>query len=103
MATYWITFRIEDTTINGRSYSTRYSEFVEAVRQQATKWWTEPTSFICFASEKDIDAICNAIKQPVSAAHDMFLIGMPELKSARVWGNNPDGDIYKLIPFLKKA
>ena len=95
--------RIHDETINGRDYTTRYSEFLEAVRQQTTKWWPEPTSFICFASDLDIDTICGRLKRPLSVDHDLFLIGMPEFKSARIWGHNPDNDIYELIPFLKKA
>src|SRR5690349_14436287 len=103
MSTYWVTFRIHDQTIGGRTYEKRYSDFVDAVRNQATMWWTKPTSFICFASNNDIDAICSSIKGQLAPAYDLFLIGMPDYKSARIWGANDDDDIYKLIPFLKKA
>jgi hypothetical protein len=103
MATYWVTFRIENQTIGGRTYDERYRGFQEAVRQRTTHWWLPPTSFIVFDSESDIDTLCRYLQAPLSRAHDVFLIGMPDYKSARIFGVNSDRDIYKLMPFLKEA
>lgn len=103
MATYWLTFRIEDKTANGKDYSARYVAFLEAVKKRATMYWDVPTSFIAFESADDIDSLCGHLKKAISEAHDVFLVGMPEFKSARIVGANPDGDIHSLFTFLKNA
>lgn len=62
MATYWLTFRIHDDA----GYQTRYSDFIDAVNEAGTSFWSEPTSFICLESTSTIDAICSALKVPLS-------------------------------------
>lgn len=99
MADYWVTFRIEDD----QNYLQRYAEFMEALRDAASKWWTEPTSFIAFTAEKDIDAVANSLKSAIDTSKDLFLIHQIGFKNARICGNNGDPDIHKMMPYLKKC
>lgn len=101
MATYWVTFRIEDVIVGGNTYDDRRTAFYKAIEKICTKWWLPSTSFVVFESDTDINSVCAAIRAPLSRAHDLFLLGMPEFKSARIFGKNDDNDIYDLIDFLK--
>jgi len=67
------------------------------------RWWTESTAFIVFESDSSIDAVASAVKKAINEAVDIALIGMPDYKSARAIGAIQDGDIFKLMPFTKKA
>ena len=99
MATYWLSFRIEDN----RTYAQRYEALVDAVRQVSTKWWVDTTAFLVFESSSGIDAIAAAVEAAVDTSVDVVLIGMTDFKSARILGNNQDNDIFAVIPFLKTA
>lgn len=103
MSTYWVTFRIEDKTVGGRTYDDRYKAFYDAIKTRCQMWWLPPTSFVVFDSTHDIDTLARAFKVALSEQHDLFLLGMTDFKSARIFGANNDQDVYKLIAFLKKA
>lgn len=97
---YWITFRLEaDTT-----HSKRHDALVEAIRLLTAKtWWTEPTSFIAFASEYDLDTITAKVKDAIDPKTDMALIRSGDVKSGRLIGLCQDADIMVLMPYVKKA
>lgn len=100
MATYWMTFRIADDA----GYTKRYEQLVEAIRQITnSSWWVEPTSFLLFASDKDIDGVAAIAKASFNPRTDMALIGMPDFKSARLVGSSTDQDIFALMPFTKNV
>ncbi len=99
MATYWIAFRITDDA----TYSYRYDALMEAIRTNATKWWTDPTSFIVFSSERSIDDIAAVVEEAIDPSSDVALIGKSEFKTARLVGTTNDHDIFELIPFAKKT
>ena len=99
MATFWMTHRLEDDA----NYAQRYDNLVEAVRKISTKWWVEPTSFLLFSSERDIDGVAAVVKTAINPRVDMALIGMPDFKSARVVGASADQDLFELMPFTKKV
>lgn len=101
--TYWLTFRIHNETVNGKTYSQRYDAFYNVIKEHLEEWWVPPTSFVAFSSESSIDAIAAALKAPLSARYDMFLLGMADYKSGRIFGKNDDQDIFKLMPFLKEV
>jgi hypothetical protein len=96
--TFWLSFRLADDA----SYDRRYDELIDAVRQRASKWWLESSSFIVFASAHGIDSIAAAIKAAVNERTDVVIIGMPDFKSARLIGGN-DNDIFDLMPFIQRA
>jgi hypothetical protein len=101
MATFWLTFRIENRTVGGRSYDQRRDALYEAIRQHTKKWWLKPTSFVAFESTQSIDAIADACRVAIAESHDLFLIREMDTKSAIICGNNDDRDIYILMPYLK--
>ena len=101
MDTYWLSFRIADTA----SYERRYEALISAIGQVADQscWWFETTSFYLFQSEHDIDAIAAHIGASINQSLDLVVIGKTDYKTGRVVGRCDDGDIFKLVPFMKKA
>lgn len=99
MAVYWLTFRLETDA----TYNDRYDKLIEAVDILSTRWWVEPSSFLLFESGNKIDEIARAVKTAITPSKDLVLIGMPEIKSARVIGKVTDQTLFDLMPFTKKA
>lgn len=99
MATYWLSFRLQDDP----TYSERYKNLTEAVRKLSTKWWVEASSFIVFASPSSIDEIAASVADTIYLDTDLVIIGMPDFKSARLVGHHEDDDIFELVPFIKKV
>lgn len=101
MATFWFTFRIADVG----DYGARYDRLHKAAFEMAGggKWWVESTSFYVFDSSLDIDGVAAGVKAALDPDHDLALIGMTDLKSARVVGAVQDPDLFGLIPFAKRA
>ncbi|MCA0058387.1 MULTISPECIES: hypothetical protein [unclassified Mesorhizobium] len=99
MATYWLSFRLQDD----RTYNQRYENLTETVERLSTKWWVEASSFIVFASEAGIDKIASEIADVIYIDTDLVIVGMPEFKSARLIGHHEDDDIFELMPFIKKV
>jgi len=101
MAVYWLTFRIKKVG----DYDARYEALKAAVLavKEGPKWWVEPTSFILFKSQKNIDQVAAKIASALALNVDMALIGMPEVKDARVVGNLEDDDLLEFMPFTKRA
>lgn len=103
MAIYWLTFRIEQRTVSGDSDDYRRERLYEAIRTLADRhWWVEPTSFILFQSEHDIDQIIGLVREAIAEPHDIVLIRNAEHKTARVLGK-VDPDLFKLMPYLEQA
>ncbi|MET4067046.1 16S rRNA C1402 (ribose-2'-O) methylase RsmI [Bradyrhizobium sp. S3.2.6] len=102
MTVYWLTFRIHEATVGGRTYEKRYEALNDAVRTNCTQWWKDPTSFIAFESASTIKSLINALAGAVAESHDMFLIREMDTKSAGIYGKIVDQDIFKLMPYLQK-
>jgi hypothetical protein len=101
MATFWLTFRIEDRNVGGRTYDDRRNALYEAVRTRASRWWVKPTSYVAFESQHSLDDLAGACRSSISPAHDLFLIREMDSKNAIICGNNDDKDIYILMPYLR--
>ena len=101
MSAYWITFRIDDSSIGGRSYDKRYLALQDAVQSSASKWWVESTSFIAFEAIADIAVLARAFKTAIAPSHDLFLIRQMDTQSAIICGKVNDKDIFNLMPYLK--
>jgi hypothetical protein len=101
MATYWITFRIADATVAGRSYEDRYNSLVKIITDNSATWWGKTTSYLAFTWDESIDSIAAKCKAAIAPSQDLFLIREMDKQSARICGKNDDDDIYKLMPYLK--
>lgn len=105
MKTYWITFRIADKAVSGRSYSDRYDALVNAVHEHsATHWWAEPTSFWLVNSSSSQGQIASSIKRAIAPSEDLALIGMIDYKGLVLVGNAEKlEDIQSLAPNLTQV
>jgi hypothetical protein len=100
VSTYWLTFRIhEDST-----YEKRRDALYDAISKLTPEWWVEPTSFVAFESQSDIDTIAARAKSAIHPNTDLVLIGMTDFKSARLVGKSDDFQtLLKLVPFVKRV
>ncbi|MBA2125509.1 hypothetical protein DLM45_04620 [Hyphomicrobium methylovorum] len=96
---YWLTFRIH----HDADYEHRYNRLVDLIQSLTTKWWAEPTAFIVFRCDLDIDTLAGRVKAKIDPSKDLALVGMPDYKSARLIGASSDKDIFELMPFVKKV
>ena len=103
MAAFMLSFRLHDDTIGGRTYEERREGLYDRVHQIASPWWEETTSFIAFQSDLEIDDIMWHVKDEIAAGYDIVLVRSLESKVARITGVLEDGDIYKIMPYLKEA
>lgn len=103
MATYFVSFTIEDETINGRDYNERWNAMYDAIRSMANSYWEETTSFVAFETEQSIGSITTAVKDALEPAIDTALIRSMDAKDARIIGLVADEDIFKIMPYLKRG
>jgi hypothetical protein len=102
MSSYWVTFRIHNSTVNGETYEDRYDSLTGAIKLMGTHW-DVPTSYIVFENPGSIDDVRRILTADLAEDYDVLMIGQVGVQSARIWGTNPDADIFKLMPYLKKA
>lgn len=103
MAKYWLSFTLDTRTISGRDYNTRREALYNAIHQISGTYWESTTSFIVFEAEKTINEVTAISKSAVSATYDLVLIRSLDNQDARIFGPNPDVDIFTLMPYLQKA
>ena len=101
MTTYWITFRIADVAVAGRSYEDRYNSLIKIVTDNSPTWWGQTTSYLAFNSDQGLDSIAAKFKAAIAPSHDLFLLREMDKQSARICGKNDDEDIYDLMPYLQ--
>lgn len=95
---YWVTFRIADVG----NWKARYGAVQQAVKELTLgSWWTDPTSFIVFQSDQTIDTIAAHIRAALDPDQDIAVVGMPNIKSARVVGNVEDPDLFTLWDWIQ--
>jgi hypothetical protein len=103
MTSFWLTFRIADDIQHHRTYQERYDALIQAVTShQSGLYWGQSTSFLIFESDDGIGSIAQSAKNAIDPRYDLFLIRELDRKSAVIVGKNPDNDIYKIMPYLKK-
>lgn len=101
MTVYWLTFRLHEETMSGRSYEQRYEALYKAVDEHSSKWWLDPTSFIALESQFGIGTIAAACKAAIAPSHDLVLIREMNTKSALLVGHTTSNTIFELMPYLK--
>jgi hypothetical protein len=88
------------------TYDTIYNAFTAAVRKgiQDKDMWIENTSLIVARTDESVERFVNRVAKDGKLRHakDRVLVLDADVKTGATWGNVQDGDIYNLIPFLKK-
>lgn len=103
MATFWISFRIADGTVGGKTYETRYNAFIDQLRGYVGAFWEETTSFVVFDTNQSIATMTAGLKAAIAPSADLFLIRQINAESAYIFGPVKDQAIFALMPYLKKA
>jgi hypothetical protein len=83
---YWATFRIKNETRRTGTHSQRWQALVNAIRYQSWSVWQEPTSFLAFITERDIDTIALQMKAAIDPVVDVALLRMTEYNQVRLIG-----------------
>jgi hypothetical protein len=103
MTVYWITFRISEQTVSGRTYEDRYMQLTETIRVNCTQWWVEATSFLAFESAAEMTPLVAECKKAIAPSHDVFLMREMDRQRAVICGKNDDQAIFKFMSYLKKV
>ena len=101
--TYAVTFRIEDKTVAGRSYSERYNDFMDEIRSKGLGFWSDTTSFMFVESEEDTGTFAKRIVRHLSKSNDMVVIFDPSDMSSRYFGKVEYPDtLSSFLPGVQK-
>lgn len=103
MATYFLSFTLEDKKVDERSYDERWTAVYAAVHWVATAHWQETSAFIAFESETSLQDIAKAVKAAIAPKTDTALIRSMDSKSAVIVGKVADQAIFKIMPYLKRG
>lgn len=99
MAAYWLTFRIADEGDDNK----RRSDLYDAIEAISASWWLEPTSFVLFDSNFDIDQIAQHVAVAIDAEIDLILLRSLNSQNARVIGSWSDTTLAELMPYVRNA
>ncbi|TAX50374.1 hypothetical protein ELH99_09485 [Rhizobium leguminosarum] len=86
MATYFLSFRIADKTVNGKSYAERRQAMIDAVRTKGHGFWDGTTSFLVVESGLSTQGIAANASAALSSSDDMLVAIDPEDMSMRYFG-----------------
>lgn len=98
MVAYWLSFRVAEHDVEGRSGHDRRTALEEVVYEASgPDWWDATTSFMIFNSDWRFSDLTNRMKAAISQADDVFLIRKLNYRQARICGKVDDLDIFRLI------
>lgn len=101
---YWLSFRIENLPVSGRTYQQRYDALEAAVAADSVDMWKETTSFIVFESnEEDIDVLALSFKAAIAPSHDYFLFRRMDSSTARFCGSKGFPAVSKFVKNVKRV
>ncbi len=104
MWTYYVTFRIANETVGGKSYTARRASLVESVQSDGAGYWDETTSFFLVQSNLDTNALALKAASGLSAQKDMLVVIDPSDQSAAYFGAVQTVDVLlSFFPKLKKV
>ncbi|MNM07006.1 hypothetical protein D3C81_170380 [compost metagenome] len=105
MATLWISFRIENETRGGKSYSERYMGLVDAVLSHKTgPSWEGTTSFIMIETSSSRQAVATSVARAISISYDTVIIGSMDTKGLMLVGSAGEfSTLQKLAPDVTLA
>lgn len=102
MAVVWISFRIANKSVNGRSYDDRLTAVKDVVLTSGSQYWDVTTSFYAVETPSGVNQIAAKIKAAIEPSADVALIRAMDTKTAYIVGANNDDDIFELMPYLTK-
>lgn len=97
MAVCWISFRISEKTVGGKTYDDRYDALEKAVKDISSNYWKETTSFIVFETDTGFNTAARSFKAAIAPTVDLFLVRRMEAKKAIICGANDDDNIFDLM------
>lgn len=103
MTVHWITFRIADKTVGGKSYDERYDALIEAIKGHRLPghWWHDPTSFWLVSSNSTRMQIAASVKKAISISTDLVVIGSVEHTGVSLVGKAENLEtLKKIVPGL---
>jgi len=104
MSNYFVSFRIADKSVGGKSYQDRYEALVANVHSSGMGYWEETTSFFIVESNLNTTDIATKGAKALSASDDMLLVFDPEDMSACYFGAFKHADVLRsFFPKLKKV
>jgi hypothetical protein len=99
MTTIMTSFRVE----NIGDHHDRRANLEAEVVHGSTMHWKETTSFLIVEVEDTISNLANRAKQWIDPNVDVVLFRTLGTNDARVIGAVEDQDLFKLMPYCKKA
>ncbi|MEH2513494.1 hypothetical protein V1291_004848 [Nitrobacteraceae bacterium AZCC 1564] len=101
-STYYVSFRLHNKTINGKTYDERRQDLV-ANANDNQGLWDDTTSFLIVESNLDTNAFSAKVCSGLSASHDTVLVFDTSDMSACCFGKIEHLDVLKsFFPTLKK-
>lgn len=100
MAVYWLSFKIKDVSVAGRSADKRRDELYSVIEAASilgddpSSIWKDTTSFVVFKSKLSIREIADAAKSIISQRHDTFLLRTLDRRSALICGNFENESVF---------
>jgi len=101
MYRYWLTFRLDMSVVNRRSYDDRYQALTKTIRANSRTTWCEPTSFIAFDSSQQVLPMARALQRAIEPKADLFVLRCMDEPIAYLCGANRDPNIFKLMPYIR--
>jgi hypothetical protein len=103
MATYWMSFRLNDDRAHRPTYEQRYEALVNEIDASVSRYWAQTSSFFVFESSAAMAPLAAKFKAAISPQIDLFIMREMDTKNAVICGHNNDADIFVLMPYLKKV
>lgn len=102
MSNYFVTFRISDKTVNGKSYDERRTQLIENVYVEGNSFWDETTSFLIVGSNLTTDAFGAMAAKGLSENDDMVVVIDPTDMSMAYFGAVQYPDVLESFFRYKK-
>jgi hypothetical protein len=95
MANYFITFRIADRTVGGKTYDERRQQLMDNVYTKGQGFWVETTSFVIAASTLNTWQFGTKAVQGLSASDDIVVVFDPADMSMGYFGPIQDVEVLR--------
>jgi hypothetical protein len=86
MSTYYVSTRIANKTIGGKSYDDRRNQMIENIHTDGAGFWQDTTSFYIVESNLNTDAFAAKASEGLSRSDDMLLVFDTSDMSASCFG-----------------
>ena len=103
-STYYVSTRIANKSVAGKSYDERRDQLIDNIRTEGSGFWQDTTSFYIVESSLNTDAFAAKAAKALSRADDMLLVFDTSDMSASYFGVIAHLDVLKsFFPKLKNV